>query len=178
VLQLVTANDPETKEDAYLEVIRSKTAALFAAAARIGAVVAERPTQEEEALRQYGEDLGIAFQLVDDYLDYSAKQAELGKTIGDDFREGKITLPIILAWEQGTAEERVFWRRTLEDLDQTDDDLQTAIHLMEKYGTLDATRARARTYADKAKAILAPFPDSEIKSAMQDLMDFVVERAY
>ncbi len=116
VQQLITTNDTETGETAYLEVIQSKTAALFAAAARIGAVVAGRPKAEEDALEAYGTNLGVAFQLIDDALDYSAKQAELGKTVGDDFREGKITLPVILAFRRGTEEERTFWRRCLEDL--------------------------------------------------------------
>ena len=116
MLQLVTANDIDTTEDAYLEVIEAKTAALFARGRRIGAVVAERPRAEEEALDGYGRNLGIAFQLVDDMLDYSADQAELGKTVGDDFREGKITLPVMLAYARGDDEERAFWRRTLEEL--------------------------------------------------------------
>ena len=108
VMQLMTANDTETGETAYLAVIQAKTAKLFAAACRIGAVVADRPKVEEDALDTYGLNLGIAFQLIDDVLDYSAKQAELGKTIGDDFREGKITLPTILAFRRGGDEERTF----------------------------------------------------------------------
>ena len=123
LLRLMTANDTETGEAAYLEVIRSKTAALFAAAARIGAVVAERPQVEEDALDTYGLNLGIAFQLIDDVLDFSAKQATLGKAVGDDFREGKITLPVILAFRRGNDEERDFWRRTLERVEQGDADL-------------------------------------------------------
>src|SRR5579859_1445372 len=117
VLQLVTSNDTATEEAAYLEVIRSKTAELFAAASRIGAVVANRPEGEEAALDAYGRNLGVAFQLVDDMLDYSAEQTALGKTVGDDFRDGKITLPIVLAFARGDDQERGFWRRTLEDLD-------------------------------------------------------------
>ena len=119
VLQLITSNDTDTTEQAYLEVIRCKTAALFAAACRIGAVVAERPKVEEEALDSYGLNLGIAFQLIDDMLDYSAKQAELGKTVGDDFREGKITLPVVLAFRRGDESERGFWRRCIEQVDQS-----------------------------------------------------------
>ena len=136
VLQLITSNDTETSEPAYLDVIRAKTAQLFAAACRIGAVVADRPRVEEEALETYGMNLGIAFQLVDDVLDFSAEQAKLGKAIGDDFREGKITLPIILAFRRGDDEERVFWRRTLEDLQQTEDDLPRALELMTKHNAL------------------------------------------
>src|SRR5690349_20819279 len=114
VLQLVTSNDTATDEDAYLAVIRAKTAQLFAAASQIGAVIAGRPEPEEAALTAFGLNLGIAFQLVDDMLDYSARQAELGKTVGDDFRDGKITLPIVLAFKRGDEQERRFWRRTLE----------------------------------------------------------------
>ena len=118
VQQLITANDTATTEQAYLEVIPAKTGALFRAACQIGAVVAERPAAEEEALATYGDNLGIAFQLVDDALDYSARQALLGKTVGDDFREGKITLPVLLAFARGDEAERAFWRRVLEELEQ------------------------------------------------------------
>ncbi|MGE5548574.1 MAG: polyprenyl synthetase family protein [Solirubrobacterales bacterium] len=178
VLQLITANDTETSEDNYLEVIRSKTAALFAAACRIGAIVAKRPKVEEEALDSYGLNLGIAFQLIDDVLDYSAKQAVLGKTVGDDFREGKITLPIILAFRRGDEEEREFWRRTVESLDQQDGDLEHAIQLMEKHGSLTDTINRARHYGRVARDALGIFPDSPIKQAMIDVIDFCIERAY
>ncbi|HYH17751.1 MAG TPA: polyprenyl synthetase family protein, partial [Azospirillum sp.] len=130
VLQLQTTNDTETSEQAYLEVIKGKTAELFAAACRVGAVVAGRPQAEEMALYDYGMNLGIAFQLVDDVLDYSAKQAKLGKTVGDDFREGKITLPVVLAFRRGNDEERAFWRRAMEELEQQDGDLERAQQLM------------------------------------------------
>ena len=126
VLQLMTPNDTATTEAAYLDVIQAKTAELFAAASRIGAVLAERPPAEEEALDRFGRNLGIAFQLVDDMLDFSARQAELGKSVGDDFRDGKITLPIVLAFARGDDEERAFWRRTLEDLEQRPGDLDHA----------------------------------------------------
>ena len=178
VLQLITANDTETSEDAYLEVIRSKTAALFAAACRIGAVVADRPKVEEDALDSYGLNLGIAFQLIDDVLDYSAKQAVLGKTVGDDFREGKITLPIILAFRRGDDEEREFWRRTVERLEQQDGDLEHAIALMEKHGSLADTIERARHYGKVARDALGIFPDGPLKQAMIEVIDFCIDRAY
>ncbi|OIQ87261.1 octaprenyl-diphosphate synthase [mine drainage metagenome] len=180
VLQLVTANDTETTEEAYLRVIESKTAALFAAACRIGAVVADRPAAEEEALDRYGMNLGVAFQLIDDVLDYSAQQEKLGKSIGDDFREGKITLPVILAFQRGNGEERAFWRRTLEDLDQAEDgsDLARALELMEKHNTLADSIGRARQYGDAAIADLALFPDSPAKTAMEDIIEFCIERAW
>jgi len=119
VLQLMTQNDLQTTEDSYLEVVQAKTAELFAAASRIGAVMAERPREEEEALDRFGRNLGIAFQLVDDMLDFSARQTELGKCIGDDFRDGKVTLPILVAYGRGDQEERAFWRRALEEMDRT-----------------------------------------------------------
>ncbi|WP_142847370.1 polyprenyl synthetase family protein [Telmatospirillum sp. J64-1] len=178
VLQLITTNDTSTTEEAYLEVIRSKTAELFAAAARIGAVVAGRPAEEEAALEAYGRNLGVAFQLVDDVLDYSAKQAELGKTVGDDFREGKITLPVILAFARGTEEERSFWRRCLETLDQNEDDLARAMELMTRHDSLNDSLARAREYGDEARNALSIFPDSAIRRAMIDIVDFCIERAY
>lgn len=178
VQQLITTNDTTTGEPAYLQVIQSKTAELFAAAARIGAVVAGRPLAEEEALTAYGTNLGIAFQLVDDALDYSAHQAELGKTVGDDFSEGKITLPVILAFRRGTEEERVFWRRTLEDLNQEDGDLRRAQHLIREHGALDDTIARARHYGAIARDALGLFPDGEPKRALTEVVDFCVERAY
>ena len=178
VMQLMTTNDTETSEAAYLDVIRAKTAKLFAAASEIGAVVAERPPADSEALESYGMNFGIAFQLVDDVLDYSAEQAKFGKTVGDDFREGKITLPVVLAWRRGSAAERDFWRRTLEDLTQQDGDLDKAIALMRKHGALADTIARARHYGAIARDALGIFPDSEIKRAMVNLIDFCIDRAY
>ena len=178
VLQLLTTNDTETSEEAYLEVIRSKTATLFAAAAKIGAVVAERPKAEEEALESYGMNLGIAFQLVDDALDYSADQAKLGKTVGDDFREGKISLPVVLAWRRGNDKEREFWRQTLEHQEQKECDLEKAISLMEKHGALRDTIERARHYGSIARDALGIFSDSETKSAMSEAIDFSIERAF
>ncbi len=178
VMQLTTSNDTSTGETAYLEVIRAKTAQLFSAACRIGAVVADRPKIEEDALETFGMNLGIAFQLIDDVLDFSAKQANLGKTVGDDFREGKITLPIILAFRRGGDEERVFWRRTLEDLDQGDGDLDRAIGLLEKHGALDDTVERARHYGAIARDAMGIFDDGPHKRALVDVIDFCIERAY
>lgn len=178
VMQLLTANDTETGETAYLEVITAKTARLFSAACRLGAVVANRPKVEEEALDSFGMNLGVAFQLIDDVLDYSAKQATLGKTVGDDFSEGKITLPVILAFRRGDDEQRRFWRRTLGDLDQKDGDMEHAFRLLETHGALDDTVERARHYGDIARDSLGIFPDSEIKGALVKLIDFCIERPY
>jgi octaprenyl-diphosphate synthase len=178
VLQLITANDTETGEPAYLDVIRAKTAQLFAAACRIGAVVAGRPKVEEEALDTFGMNLGIAFQLIDDVLDYSAKQAVLGKTVGDDFREGKITLPVVLAFRRGDEKERVFWRRTVEDLAQEPGDFERAVELMTKHAALADTVERARHYGAIARDALGIFPDGPEKTAFVELIDFCIERAY
>ncbi len=180
VLQLTTANDTETDEAAYLQVIESKTARLFAAACQIGAVIPGRPMAEEKALEQFGLNLGIAFQLIDDVLDYSAKQEKLGKTVGDDFHEGKITLPVILAYRRGTDEERTFWRRVMEDLDQAEDgaDLAHAQALMIRHGSLDDTVKRARHYGDRARDALAIFPESAVKTALSEIVEFCIERAY
>ena len=178
VMQLITTNDTETGEPAYLDVIRAKTAQLFAAACKLGAVVAERPKVEEEALDTFGMNLGIAFQVIDDVLDYSAKQATLGKTVGDDFREGKISLPVILAFHRGNDDDRKFWRRTLEDQEQTEGDLEHAIHLMEKHVALEDSVKRARHYGAMARDALGIFPDSPHKKAFIELIDFCIERAY
>ncbi len=178
VRQLLTSNDTTTGETEYLKVIEAKTAALFAAAARIGAVVADRPAAEEEALTAFGANLGLAFQLVDDALDYSARQAELGKTVGDDMREGKITLPVILAFRRGGPEERAFWRRALESLEREEGDLERARALMRRHGALEDTVARARHYAAIARDALGLFPDGEARRALTQAVDFAVERAY
>ncbi len=178
VLQLQTTNDTNTTEESYLEVIRAKTAALFAAACRVSAVVADRPAVEATALDDYGLNLGIAFQLVDDVLDYSALQARLGKTVGDDFREGKITLPVVLAFRRGSDEERVFWRRVLEDTEQTDGDLDHAIRLMIRHHALRDTMDRARHYGALAREALGLFDDSPEKRVLLEIIDFVIEREY
>ncbi len=178
VMQLLTSNDTPTSEEAYLDVIAAKTAALFSAAARIGAVIAGRPKIEEEALESYGRNIGIAFQLVDDALDYSARQATLGKTVGDDFREGKITLPVVLAFRRGGEDERVFWRATMEKGDQPDDALPHAVALMEKHGALRDTIERARHYGAIARDALGIFPDGPVKNVLLELVDFCIERAY
>ncbi len=176
--QLVTANDTTTTEEAYLAVIEAKTAALFAAASRIGAVIAERPAADEEALERYGRNLGIAYQLIDDMLDFSARQSELGKSVGDDFRDGKITLPILLAFARGDAEERAFWRRTLEDGEQGPGDLERAMRLLERRGALAETLARARVYAAEATEALALFPDSPLRRALVETAAFATARGF
>ncbi len=178
VMQLMNVGDTNTTEDSYLQVIASKTAALFAAACEVGAVVADRPKAEAQALESYGRNLGIAFQLVDDALDYSAEQQALGKAIGDDFREGKVTLPILLAFRRGNAEERAFWKRVVEDGDQQDGDLEQALEIIKKHSALDDTIERARHYGAMAKDALGIFEDSETKEALLEAVDFSIERAF
>jgi octaprenyl-diphosphate synthase len=177
VLQLATQNDLSTSDSRYLEVIKGKTAALFAAACQVGAVVADRPEAEEAALADYGMNLGIAFQLVDDALDYAADQATLGKTVGDDFREGKITLPVLVAYGAGDAAARAFWRRTIEASEQGDADLSHALALMDGCGAIGATLARAARFATAAKAALAAFPDGAWRRALAEVADYTVSRA-
>ena len=177
VMQLMTQNNLQTSEASYLEVIRAKTAELFAAASRIGAVVAERPHEEEMALDRFGRDLGIAFQLVDDMLDFSARQTEVGKSIGDDFRDGKVTLPILLAFARGGEEERTFWRRTLENMEQCTGDLEHATALVERHGALAETLSRARSYAASAIDALSVFPDGPERQALIGAASFATERS-
>ncbi len=176
VLQLVTQNDLSTKDERYLDVIQGKTAALFAAACQIGAVVAGRGEAEEQALADFGLFLGTAFQLVDDALEYAADQAKLGKTVGDDFREGKITGPVLAAYKAGSEADRAFWRRTIEDSEQTDDDLDHALHLMEQTGAIETTLARAKGFVDRAKAALSIFPDGKVRRQLMDVADYTVRR--
>jgi len=176
VLQLVTQNDLSTSEERYLDVVRGKTAALFAAACQVGAVVADRPPGEEQALRDYGMNLGIAFQLVDDALDYAADQVTLGKTVGDDFREGKITLPVLAAYQAADEEERAFWVRTIETSDQRDSDLERAMRLMSQSGAIKTTLDDAARFAAAAKEALTVFPDSPIRRALMDVADYTVSR--
>lgn len=177
VKQMMTTNAPQTSEADYLDVIKGKTAALFAAASELGAVVSDTFDQQEN-LRQFGMNLGIAFQLVDDALDYAANQQELGKTVGDDFREGKITLPVILAYQLGNANDRSFFERTLSELDQSEGDLATAMHIINRLNTIELTFERARAFAEKAREGLRAFPNSTIKSALEEMVDFCVDRAY
>ncbi|MBS1074905.1 polyprenyl synthetase family protein [Gluconobacter sp. Dm-73] len=177
VLQMVTQNDLSTPVERYLEVIHGKTAALFAAACRVGAVVADRPEAEEVALDCFGTNLGMAFQLVDDALDYAADQQVLGKTVGDDMREGKITLPVLAAYEAGSPEDRAFWERVIEKGEQTEADLPHALALIEKTGAIATTIARAQVYAAEAVEALSIFPDSELRRLMTETVQYTVDRA-
>jgi len=177
VAQLATQNDLTTSEQQYLDVIRGKTAALFDAACRVGAIVAERPEAEVSALAEFGADLGMAFQLVDDALDYVADQAILGKSVGDDFREGKVTLPVLVAFHAAGGDDRVFWRRTIEDGVQRDGDLERAMGLISHTDAVAETLDRARWFAGSARAALALFPPSPIRQALLDVAGYTVSRA-
>jgi len=177
VLQLITQNDTSTTEEQYLAVIEGKTAALFSAATEVGAIVACCDPAQQAALRAYGHNLGVAFQLIDDALDYSAAQESLGKTVGDDFREGKITLPVLLAFARGSEAERDFWRRTLETGEQTDSDLPHAIALMQKHAAFADTVGRARLYGDASLRGLETFPDSAERRALAGIVEFCISRA-
>ena len=176
VLQLTRAHDLNLDQQTYLEIIGAKTAELFAAAAEAGAVSAEAPEREISALRQFGFSLGIAFQLVDDALDYDGVTETLGKNAGDDFREGKTTLPLLLAIAATGAREAAFWERTLTRLDQTDADFRRARDLIIAAGALKTTAELARQYAEEAKAALEIFPDNSWRRALEDLADFAVTR--
>ncbi|BAQ49131.1 MULTISPECIES: polyprenyl synthetase family protein [Methylobacterium] len=178
VMQLTAARSTETTEDEYLAVIRAKTAELFAAACEVGPVIAERPKAEMAACRSYGMNLGIAFQLVDDALDYGGTSADLGKNVGDDFREGKITLPVVLSFRRGSDEERAFWRRTLERQEiEEPRDLDEALAIMRRHRALEDTIERARHYGAMAKDALAIFPDSPMRRALLEAVDFCIARA-
>ena len=176
VLQLTAATDLRTDEAIYLQVVRGKTAALFSAATEVGGVIADADPAHVQALFDYGDALGIAFQIADDLLDYQGDTSATGKNVGDDFRERKLTLPVIKAVAQATEEERAFWVRTIEKGRQEDGDLEHALELMSKYGTLDATRQDALGWAEKAKAAIATLPDHQIRGLLGNIADYVVAR--
>ena len=176
VLQLTAAQDLATDERVYLQVIRGKTAALFSAATEVGGVIAGANEAHVSALYDYGDALGIAFQIVDDLLDYGGDASATGKNVGDDFRERKLTLPVIKAVALADSSERAFWARTIEKGDQRDGDLAHALGLLEKHGTMAATRAEAVGWAEKAKAAIGTLPKHELREMLHDLADYVVAR--
>ncbi|MEX3007908.1 polyprenyl synthetase family protein [Hoeflea sp. TYP-13] len=176
VLQLSVAKNMETTEDDYLAVIRAKTAALFSAAAEVGPIIAGAKKAERDALRSYGTNLGLAFQLVDDVLDYGGKAQDLGKNVGDDFREGKITLPVVLSYRRGNDEERAFWRSAIEEGRNDDEALEKALSLIARSNALKDTIARAEHYGAIARDALAPLADTPAKSALLEVIDFCISR--
>jgi len=176
VMQLAAANNLETTEDEHFAVIKAKTAALFSAAAEVGPVIANASRADRAALRSYGINLGLAFQLIDDALDYGGSSADMGKNVGDDFREGKITLPVILSYRRGTPDEREFWKSAIEQGANDDDALERAINLMTRHGAVADTIARARHFGEIARDALAPLPNTPQKSALIDVIDFCIRR--
>ncbi|WP_309601334.1 polyprenyl synthetase family protein [Sphingomonas sp.] len=176
--QLTAQRRIDTDEDHYLSIIAAKTAALFAAACRIAPVVAEAGDEAEAALDSFGRNLGVAFQLVDDAIDYSSDAATMGKGQGDDFRDGKMTLPVILAYARGSEPERAFWAAAMAGTRASDEDLAEAIRLVGSSGALADTMERARLYARRAIDALAPFPNGRAKAAMVEAAEFAVARAY
>jgi len=176
VMQLGVAKNLETTEDDYLQVIKAKTAALFSAAAEVGPIIAEASRNERAAMRSYGTNLGLAFQLIDDALDYGGNAQSLGKNVGDDFREGKVTLPVILSYRRGTAEEREFWVRAIEQNQTSDEQLEKALGLMARCGAIGDTIARARHFGEIARDALAPLGKSPQKAALTDVIDFCISR--
>ena len=176
VLQLTAAQNLATTEEIYLQVVRGKTAALFAAACEVGGVIAGQPDPVSEALRTYGDALGVSFQIVDDLLDFEGDASATGKNVGDDFRERKLTMPLIKAIAKADDEERAFWVRTIEKGRQEEGDLDTVLSLLRKHGALADTRTEALRYAADARAALASLPESEIRSLLEDLADYVVAR--
>ncbi len=177
VMQLAAANDADATLDRYLDIVTAKTAALFEAAARAGAVVAGRAGAEAQALAAYGRNLGLAFQLVDDALDYDGRAGAMGKNVGDDFREGKVTMPVVLARDSGDLEERDFWRRVMSG-HQQDGDFPRALAILRKRNAIARTLDAARDYASAACAALASLPANAYREALLELPGFVVARAH
>ena len=175
VLQLSAAKDVETTEEIYFKVIRGKTAALFAAAMEVGAVIAEQDDKIVQALYNYGDALGIAFQIVDDLLDYTGTKAT-GKSIGNDFREQRLTLPVIKAIAVADDSELAFWQKCIGKGKQEDGDLEYAMAIMNRYNSLDETRLQAIFWANKAKVALNFIPEHKLKKMLMDLSDYVVDR--
>jgi octaprenyl-diphosphate synthase len=178
VLQLATTNNLGTSETEYLAVASAKTAALFAAACEIGAIVANHPTVDADALNRFGLNFGIAFQIVDDVLDYSAREALLGKTIGDDFREGKMTLPVVYAIDRGNDVERAFWRRTLEDMEHREGDLDHAIALIQRHNGFADSIGLARKHGTLAIDALMTLSARPMRAVLASLVEFCIEREF
>jgi len=176
VMQLAAAKNLETTEDEHFGVIKAKTAALFSAAAEVGPVIAAAPRSSRAALRSYGMNLGLAFQLIDDALDYGGTTRELGKNVGDDFREGKVTLPVILSYRRGTAADRSFWESAIEQAKTDDAALEKAIGLMVRHGAIADTIGRARHFGGIARDALAPLDATPQKAALLDVIDFSISR--
>lgn len=178
VMQLTTANNLNTTLDDYIAVIKAKTAALFAAACEVGPAIAGEDRDAAQAMAEYGMNLGIAFQIADDLLDYSAEREKLGKTVGDDFREGKMTAPVLLALQNATDEEKEFWQRTIAERQQTEEDLQTAQNIFEKYDIYSQTLDLANEYGGKATKSLQQTPMHELRTTLEALITYSITREF
>jgi octaprenyl-diphosphate synthase len=178
VMQLAATGNIGGGEENYIKIISAKTAELFAAACQVGGVIAQKNDKEIEALRLFGLNLGVAFQIVDDVLDYYSCDNKMGKNSGDDFRERKVTLPIMLAYQRGTPEERAFWERTIDNGIQSQGDIETAIGFVKNNNVIEDVMAKAGEYVDSARSALDVFPESEIKDALIDVLNFAVEREF
>lgn len=176
VMQLTTANNIATTMDEYIKVIEAKTAALFAAACEVGPLIAGAPQEQARLMAEYGRMMGIAFQIADDALDYAADRAQLGKTIGDDFREGKMTAPIILALESATDEEHAFWQRTITNQSQNEKDLSQAQAILNRHNAIERSLDLARTYGTKASAALTQTPQHPLRNILDQLISYTIER--
>ena len=177
VLELSNDRDPTINEDLYFKVINAKTASLFSAACQVGGISAKATNKEIESLKSFGTNFGMAFQLIDDAIDYASDKNSLGKNIGDDFKEGKITLPVILAYIRSNKKEKEFWKRTIEKGDQNEDDWDKAFLLMQKHDAVSDTRKEAEIWVNKAKYALRGLPNSEVTLLLSDLADYVLTRS-
>jgi octaprenyl-diphosphate synthase len=178
VMQLSATNNIEITEQKYIEIISAKTAALFAAACQIGPIITGLSEEKQQSLYNFGNYLGIAFQMIDDALDFSAKEQELGKSIGDDFKEGKVTLPVIIACSKASIEEKLFFNRTMHQMIQTSEDLELAINIINKYQAFDYVINQAKNYINLAREQLKDFADCTAKNMLLDILDFSINRSY
>ena len=176
ILQLSAVRNLNTSQEVYFKIIEGKTAALFSAATKVGAIIANAEKETVTALMNYGRFLGLCFQLTDDLLDYTGDEESFGKKIGDDFKEGKLTLPLIRAIEKSSSKEREFWKNAIQRNSPLDDGLEQALFIMDKYDTLDFTRNEAIKYSRKASESLDVFPRSDLKDTLKELASYVVSR--
>ena len=176
VLQLVKQNDPTMTSEDYYTIIKGKTSALFSASTMVGGIIAGGTPQQIQSLKKFGEALGIGFQIMDDLLDYQGASAKMGKNVGDDFREGKVTLPIIYALQQANEEDRSFWLNAFRSKKVSDEDLAKGLSILEKSEVFNQVRKEAWMWADQAKEYLDEFPDNPIKQYLNGLVDFSVNR--
>jgi octaprenyl-diphosphate synthase len=177
VMQMVNQGNIDTAMEDYFEVVEAKTSALFASACAAGAMLADANPRIVKAFHDYGYNLGVAFQIADDVLDYMADQEKLGKTVGDDFREGKVTLPVVFAYREGKQQEKAFWRRTMAEHQQKEGDLQTALQLIQKHDALNECLSVARNYGMAASAALSELPSNPITDHLMDIVEYSISRA-